>query len=273
MPTIGFADFLRFVRRRNVFAYNLRLVALAVDELEDVCADATVLDVGAGARLKHFRQEVARARRVVGVDLSHADLRANADIHDAALGDGERLPFADQSFECILSVDAVEHMQQPTAFFGEVARCLKPGGVAIICTPNLLGYKNIITYLMPRALLDLAWRVLRGRPGQPHRTYYRANTPRRLRQVSASVGLTVDHLSYLNEVSHFFYPHPALAVIAYLYGHSLEALHLERLLNYMVCVLHKPVPEQAAPPDHRVALTHLYGRERQRLALDEALRS
>jgi SAM-dependent methyltransferase len=157
-------------------------------------------------------------------------------------------------------------MQQPAAFFDELARCLKPGGVAIVCTPNLLGYKNVITYLMPRALLDLAWRVLRGRPGQPHRTYYRANTPRRLRQISAATGLRIERLHYLNEVSHFFYPHPTLALLAYLYGRALEALGLERLLNYLVCVLHKPAP--AASSAERLTLERRY---RRRLVADEAL--
>ena len=235
MSAITLPEFLRLVSpsQCNIFAYNQKLVEMIVDGRDRVFEGAVVLDAGAGARLNHF------ARCVVGVDLAYDDLRVNCDVDARVVGDVERLPFQSGAFGCILSVDVVEHLDNPAAFFREAARCLRPGGTLIVCTPNLLGYKNLIAYLLPRPLLDLAWRKLRGRPSQPYRTYYRSNTLRRIRRLGMAAGLTVEQANYLNEISHFFYPHWILCVLAYLYGRLLERLHLGILLNYMVCVLRK----------------------------------
>jgi len=241
MSAITLPEFLRLVSpsQCNIFAYNQKLVEMIVDGRDRVFEGAVVLDAGAGARLNHFRHQVRVARCVVGVDLAYDDLRVNCDVDARVVGDVERLPFQSGAFGCILSVDVVEHLDNPAAFFREAARCLRPGGTLIVCTPNLLGYKNLIAYLLPRPLLDLAWRKLRGRPSQPYRTYYRSNTLRRIRRLGMAAGLTVEQANYLNEISHFFYPHWILCVLAYLYGRLLERLHLGILLNYMVCVLRK----------------------------------
>jgi 2-polyprenyl-3-methyl-5-hydroxy-6-metoxy-1,4-benzoquinol methylase len=239
MTPIPLTEFLSLARQQNVYGYNLKLVDKVFEGAGNLFTGAVVLDAGAGTRLKHFRRQLHDANCVVGIDMAHADLRLNRDLDASTVGDIEQLPFQPQSFECIVSVDAVEHLEYPDAFFHEAARCLKPGGRLIVCTPNLLGYKNLITYASPRPLLDLAWRILRGRPGQPHRTYYRSNTARRIRQIGATAGLTVEQTHFLNEVSHFFYPHFVLSVLAYLYGRGLELLRFDGLLNYMVCVLRK----------------------------------
>jgi 2-polyprenyl-3-methyl-5-hydroxy-6-metoxy-1,4-benzoquinol methylase len=239
MSTIQLAEFLGLARQRNVYGYNLKLVDTIFDDAKHLFDGAVVLDAGAGTRLKHFRCQVDAAECVVGVDIAHEDLILNGDVDAPAVGSVERLPFKPATFGCIFSVDVVEHLEDPAAFFQEAARCLKPGGALIVCTPNLLGYKNLITYILPRPILDLVWRVLKGRPEQPHRTYYRSNTMRRVRQISSSAGFSVQQAHYLNEVSHFFYPYPLLSVIAYLYGRCLELLGLTQLLNYMVFVLRK----------------------------------
>lgn len=239
MTTVNLAEFVNLAEQRDVFAYNLKLIDSLFDSVDHIFQGATVLDAGAGTRLKHFRRQLSDARRVIGVDSAYGDLRANTDVDAGAVGNMERLPFQAAAFRCILAVDAVEHLKHPEAFFREAARCLQPGGRLIICTPNLLGYKNMITFLLPRPLLDLAWRVIKRRPGQPHRTYYRANTLGQIRRIATAVGMIVEQAQYVNEVSHFFYPYPALSISAYLYGRGLERLGLRVLLNYMVCVLRK----------------------------------
>ncbi|MDR6874168.1 SAM-dependent methyltransferase [Bosea sp. BE125] len=51
-------------------------------------------------------------------------------------GIGESMPYADASFDAIYSVSCLEHTQDPKAVLSEVARVLKPGGVAVINFPN-----------------------------------------------------------------------------------------------------------------------------------------
>ncbi|MEI6632717.1 MAG: Coenzyme F420 hydrogenase/dehydrogenase, beta subunit C-terminal domain [Chlamydiota bacterium] len=47
-----------------------------------------------------------------------------------------RLPFPDDSFDAVLSFETAEHIFDPAAFIGEIARVLKPGGCLLLTTPN-----------------------------------------------------------------------------------------------------------------------------------------
>lgn len=46
------------------------------------------------------------------------------------------LPFADDSFDCVVSFQVIEHIKRDRAFVEEVRRVLKPGGRFIVSTPN-----------------------------------------------------------------------------------------------------------------------------------------
>ena len=47
-----------------------------------------------------------------------------------------RLPFPDDSFDAVLSFETAEHIFDPAAFIGEIARVLEPGGCLLLTTPN-----------------------------------------------------------------------------------------------------------------------------------------
>src|SRR6202162_5496720 len=50
---------------------------------------------------------------------------------------GEHLPFAGESFDLIVCLWVLEHLERPEVVFSEVRRVLKPGGHFIFLTPNL----------------------------------------------------------------------------------------------------------------------------------------
>jgi SAM-dependent methyltransferase len=52
-------------------------------------------------------------------------------------GDASKLPFAQDSFDCVLLLDVVEHLQFPREALLEAARVLRPGGVLIVSMPFL----------------------------------------------------------------------------------------------------------------------------------------
>jgi ubiquinone/menaquinone biosynthesis C-methylase UbiE len=251
MDKIKFKQFREFAAQRNVFDYNRKLVESSITGLDKLFDGALVLDVGAGTRLKHFKRYIAGARHVVGIDVAPQDLLQNRDVNSKAIGSAEQLPFQSSSFDAIVCVDVVEHLTDPAMFLSEAQRCLRPGGKLIICTPNLLGYKNIVSNALPRPVMDMAWRVFKGRQaGQPHRTYYRSNTVRRMTKLAKQNKLAIQQAHYLDEISHFYYDHPALCTLAYGYGRVLRGLHLNFFLNYMVCVLSKErVVEKARNED------------------------
>jgi len=51
---------------------------------------------------------------------------------------GERLPFADNTFDIVFSNDVLEHVQDDRECAREITRVLRPGGRAVIFVPNRL---------------------------------------------------------------------------------------------------------------------------------------
>jgi SAM-dependent methyltransferase len=47
-----------------------------------------------------------------------------------------RLPFSDNCFDLLVSIDVHEHLRKPELLAGEFYRVLKPGGRAVVTTPN-----------------------------------------------------------------------------------------------------------------------------------------
>lgn len=47
------------------------------------------------------------------------------------------LPFDDRSFDAVVSFQVIEHIKDDTTFLKEIHRVLKPGGIALISTPNI----------------------------------------------------------------------------------------------------------------------------------------
>lgn len=46
------------------------------------------------------------------------------------------LPFADESFDCVISFQVIEHIRRDRDFVCEIKRVLRPGGLFIVTTPN-----------------------------------------------------------------------------------------------------------------------------------------
>lgn len=101
-----------------------------LEEVSSVKPDARVLEVGSGAHGLIFS---FGARRGVGLDplaAQYASLfpkwqRSAATV--AAVG--ESLPFADGTFDIVLSDNVVDHAERPATILAEVARVLAPSGV------------------------------------------------------------------------------------------------------------------------------------------------
>lgn len=60
----------------------------------------------------------------------------------------ERLPIADESFDCVACVDGIEHLENPFHVIREFHRILKPGGTVVISTPNLSSWRSRARFLV-----------------------------------------------------------------------------------------------------------------------------
>lgn len=70
--------------------------------------------------------------------------------------DGQKWPFRDNLFDCIVSNQVVEHLTNLDKYFSESARTLKPGGYLITSTNNLSSLHNIFALIMGWAPFDLS---------------------------------------------------------------------------------------------------------------------
>jgi len=79
------------------------------------------------------------------------------------------LPFRSESFDLVLMLEVIEHLPDIPHSLREIARVLKPGGIAIVTTPNRLNVISRIHYLLTgfykgrRAPLPYRYRVEDGR--------------------------------------------------------------------------------------------------------------
>src|SRR5262245_54284609 len=89
--------------------------------------DTVVLDIGCG-HADALEPVFARTPYTYGIDPDAEALRKNRIIKHPTVGMADHLPFADHSFDLIVTAWVFEHLEQPERVCREIYRTLKPGG-------------------------------------------------------------------------------------------------------------------------------------------------
>lgn len=154
---------------------------------------AKVIDVGCGAG-RHAFEAYRRGADVIAFDRDEAELRSvdailqamaeNGEAPATALaqtviGDALSLPYADETFDCVIASEILEHVTQDDAAIAELIRVLKGGGTLVITVPRWL----------PEQVCWLLSDEYHANPGG-HIRIYRANE---LREKIVHTGLRLAH--------------------------------------------------------------------------------
>lgn len=126
-------------------------------ELVDFSSHAgrRLLEVGCGIGTDLVRFARGGAR-TAGVDLSFTAIRLarqNFRLHglsddDFLVGDGERLPFSEDSFDVVYAHGVVQYTANPAALVRECHRVLKPGGDAVFMVYNRRSWLMALSTVM-----------------------------------------------------------------------------------------------------------------------------
>lgn len=109
---------------------------------------ARLVDVGAGRG--HLVQALARELEERGIRPGEhlfacdviADSFAYEGVRCAQIRADGQLPFSDESFDIVVSIEVIEHVENQFYFWRELARIAKPGAMVIVTTPNVLNINS-----------------------------------------------------------------------------------------------------------------------------------
>jgi len=89
--------------------------------------------------------------RQLGFDVYSLDLRTDGlDDRNAHfdLNENKELPFSDQKFDVVVCQEVIEHIENPWKLFRHAKQLLKPSGIFIVSTPNVLSFYSRILFLI-----------------------------------------------------------------------------------------------------------------------------
>ena len=97
-------------------------------------AALNILDIGCGSG--HIAAYFAPRNRVIACDVVDQVTTPQRARFELVIAEATQLPFADGGFDLILSNQVITYLQDPRRHVHEIARLLKPGGVAYLAAPN-----------------------------------------------------------------------------------------------------------------------------------------
>lgn len=138
-------------RRHEVVYLRLAGLVAAKDVLEAGCGE------GYGA---HLLASHANSLHALDYDeYATGHVRAAYPGVPVLRGNLVQLPYADASFDVVVSLQTIEHLWNQGAFIAECLRVLRPGGTIVVSTPNTLTFPPGNIYhpkeLTPDELRDL----------------------------------------------------------------------------------------------------------------------
>jgi ubiquinone/menaquinone biosynthesis C-methylase UbiE len=127
-----------------------------------------ILDAGCGPG-EMAAKLMQRGYEVWGLDIAEAMVRRARErcgVNRFRVGDIERIPFPDNTFDGVVCLGVLEYLDTDAKALREIERVLKPGGMAVVSTPNAICplYQMDRIIAAAESLYAFAKHRLRGKP-------------------------------------------------------------------------------------------------------------
>jgi len=120
----------------------------------------------------------------------------------ATHGNGEYLPYADNSFDLITCSEVIEHVRNPGRALAEMRRVLKPTGTLLLSTPSMRAQKTWSTLLAPFAVIVKTLKGYKPNPNVGSTSYDVPWYPDEFKQTIQSAGLKILDFEYNAIIPH-----------------------------------------------------------------------
>ena len=127
------------VSATRIFQHHYELIA---QDILNYCSKGSILDIGTGPGwLLEKLYNASPNFHITGLDISTSMVaKAQKNINNAGLadfidvkkGESSNIPFANCSFDAVISTGSIHHWKDPTAGLNEIYRVLKHGGYALM---------------------------------------------------------------------------------------------------------------------------------------------
>jgi SAM-dependent methyltransferase len=138
----------------------------------------TIASLGCGPveGLRWLLSFAAPNGHVVGIDADPVHARPMHNHIDCVIGKVEAVPLASKSFDVVLALDVLEHLDDDAAGLSEAVRLLKPDGLLLVTVPalpSLWGTQDIVNQHRRRyTKRTLKHAFAQARLSQPKVTYF-----------------------------------------------------------------------------------------------------
>ena len=106
------------------------------------------LDIGAGyGELIKKLQQAKSGIRSTACDYTDALMRLPNQKVDIVDLNRNRLPYQNETFDVVTATEVIEHLENPRKFLRDINRVLRPGGICVLSTPNVLNLNSRLRYL------------------------------------------------------------------------------------------------------------------------------
>ncbi len=140
-------DFAAWYEKERHGGYHAMIDELQTDLVKTYCAGKDILELGCGTGMI-LREIHPIAQTAKGIDISPGMLeQAKARGLDVVEGSATSLPFEDNSFDVIYSFKVLAHIENISEAMNEVARVLRPDGVAFLEFYNPRSFRGLIKRL------------------------------------------------------------------------------------------------------------------------------